>query len=131
MSKALIIMAHGSRNAEANQEFEALVERIRSAEDRSGENGFGQVHAAFLELAEPTLREAAERAVKAGAEELVVYPLFFNRGRHVRSDIPALVEQVREAFPQCRVELLDYFGTAEELAPTVRQHIDRQRSTNS
>lgn len=124
--RALIIIAHGSRNDEANREFESLVERIRDAEDH-----FDQVQPAFLELAEPGLLRAAEKAVEAGAGELVVYPLFFNQGRHVRRDIPALVEELRETFPQCRVELLDYFGTTEELAGTVRNHIARQQSTES
>lgn len=120
-NRALIIMAHGSRNAEANREFtELTVSVARHA------RGFNQVHAAFLELAEPSLEQAAASAVDQGATDILVYPMFFNQGKHVRQDIPGQVEQVRERFPQCSVQLLDYFGTFDGLAATVAGHVHEQ-----
>lgn len=115
---ALIIIAHGSRLASANEEFFDLVTQIAQSID-----GYDQVLPAFLEAAPPTLLNASQTAIDAGAKRIVVYPMFFNNGRHVGKDIPALVADAMDAFPDTDFELHDYFGSNPQLAQTVVQHI--------
>ncbi|WP_272974850.1 sirohydrochlorin chelatase [Alcanivorax jadensis] len=55
-----------------------------------------------------------------------LYPLFFNKGKHVGKDIPAQVEDARQRFPDLTIELLDYFGNANGLAALVLKHIGEQ-----
>ena len=55
-----------------------------------------------------------------------LYPLFFNKGKHVGKDIPAQVEDARQRFPDLSIELLDYFGNAKGLAGLVLKHIGEQ-----
>jgi sirohydrochlorin ferrochelatase len=118
---ALVVMAHGSRRDSANQEFVELVKTIAETSPQ-----FDQVLPAFLEQAPPTLMQTCQTLIEDDIKKIYVYPLFFNNGRHVGKDIPAQVAEVMENFPAIEIELLDYFGTAPELASTVGNHISNQ-----
>ena len=85
--KSLILVAHGSRRAASNDEIRELTERLA----RQADGAFGRVSCAFLELAEPSIPDGIEQAVRAGAREVIVLPYFLSAGRHVAEDIPGLV----------------------------------------
>ncbi|MBM7333061.1 MAG: CbiX/SirB N-terminal domain-containing protein [Alcanivorax sp.] len=121
MKKALLIMAHGSRAEAANREFEALVETVAEAA-----HDYAAVLPCFLELARPSLQEALQQLEHQPVDAVYVYPLFFNNGKHVSTDIPAQVREARERHPHLSIELLDYFGNASGLAALVGEHIRAQ-----
>lgn len=118
--QALAVIAHGSRNPDANQEFLQLVCDLAGVVD-----GYDAVRGCFLELAEPSLAEAVDELVHTGMERIQVYPLFFNQGKHVARDIPELVEQAQQAHPGARIELLPYFGSAQGLTGLIHTHLRR------
>lgn len=122
--RALIIMAHGSRRNEANEEFFNLVKKV--GETASGENNnYSLVLPALLEQAPPTLLEAC-KSLPSTITDIDVYPLFFNQGRHVEKDIPAQVAEVMGVLPDKNVRLLKYFGQSEGMAALVLNHITEQ-----
>lgn len=125
MSKALLIMAHGSRSETANDEFRALVETVAESAHAAGQE-YVAVLPCFLELASPSLVDAIQQLEHQPVETVQLYPLFFNKGKHVGKDIPAQVEEARQRFPDLTIELLEYFGNAGGLAPLVLQHIGEQ-----
>ncbi|MBB10945.1 MAG: sirohydrochlorin cobaltochelatase [Alcanivorax sp.] len=125
MPKALLIMAHGSRSDTANDEFRALVEAVAESAPGAGEE-YVAVLPCFLELAQPSLVEAIQQLEHQPVTHVQLYPLFFNKGKHVGKDIPAQVEDARERFPALTIELLDYFGNADGLASLVLEHIASQ-----
>ena len=88
MSRALVILDHGSRRAEAHAQLEALAASVR---ERAPELFVSVAH---LELAEPSLADAVEACIAAGAQEVCVHPLFLAPGRHLADDVPRLVESV-------------------------------------
>jgi sirohydrochlorin cobaltochelatase len=57
------------------------------------------VELAFLELLEPSLPSAAAKMVAAGCDRLVIVPIFLGQGGHVRRDLAALAQAVRDAHP--------------------------------
>jgi len=116
---ALIIMAHGSRRTSANQEFLDLVNRIGQ-----NQTHFQVTLGAFLEQSSPTLMQACEQAIKEGHDNITIYPLFFNCGRHVEKDIPIQVSEVMSHFESCKISLLPYFGSSEGLAGLVVEHLN-------
>jgi sirohydrochlorin ferrochelatase len=119
----LMIMAHGSRKIEANQEFEQLTHSIAQQKHH-----YAEVKPCFLELASPSLAVAVEQSLHQGYTQFDVYPLFFNRGNHVTSDIPRQVSHLEEQYPQCTFRRLEYFGTYDQLGGQVLQHISQQHS---
>ncbi|MGS2717329.1 sirohydrochlorin chelatase [Eionea flava] len=118
----LIVMAHGSRKSEANQEFEALARDIATQS-----HGYAAVKPCFLELATPKLADAVEACIGAGHTRFDVYPLFFNQGNHVTKDIPRQITQLQTQYPHCHFHCLEYFGLYKQLSQQVLVHIDQQR----
>lgn len=113
-----VVIAHGSRAAEANDAHRAVCAALA---DRTGV----PVLAAFLELAEPSLGEAVDLAVAAGAGQVVVVPLFLYPGRHSRTDIPALVERARADHPATTIELGGLFGDDPAMVDLLARQVER------
>jgi sirohydrochlorin ferrochelatase len=119
----LMIMAHGSRKVEANEEFEQLTHRIAKQSHH-----YAEVKPCFLELAIPSLAVAVEQSLAQGYTQFDVYPLFFNQGNHVVNDIPRQIAHLEEQYPACTFRCLDYFGTYDQLSNQVLAHIAQQTS---
>ncbi|MEJ7616300.1 MAG: CbiX/SirB N-terminal domain-containing protein [Pyrinomonadaceae bacterium] len=84
-SHAVLVVGHGSRRQEANDDVREVARRI-------GERGgFPLVRAAFLELEHPNIDEGFARLVAEGARDITVHPYFLSPGRHTRGDVPVEV----------------------------------------
>ena len=106
-TRALLIVAHGSRREASNDEVRKLTEVICT---KAG-NRFMMVIPAFLELASPSIPEGIEICIQAGANEVVVLPYFLSAGRHVSQDIPAEVDLKRTQYPQVKISIAEYLGS--------------------
>ncbi|MBW2280196.1 MAG: CbiX/SirB N-terminal domain-containing protein [Deltaproteobacteria bacterium] len=113
MTRALIILDHGSRRPEAHLHLEGLADRVR-ARDASL-----SVFTAHLELAEPSLADAIRACVQAGHAEVAIHPLFLIPGNHVARDIPEIVAEAAGRHPELRIRVLEPIGDRPELASLV------------
>jgi sirohydrochlorin cobaltochelatase len=86
----LILFAHGARDAAWAAPFEAVAARVRERRPH------WQVALAYLELMTPDLPQAAATLVQAGCQRVHIVPMFLGSGGHVRRDLPALVQQLRD-----------------------------------
>jgi sirohydrochlorin ferrochelatase len=99
---ALLLIAHGSRNADANTDLHHVAEAMRGT--------YPTVEAAFLELAEPTIDDAAARCVAAGVRRVVLLPYFLSAGVHVRRDLTDARDRLARRFPEARFTLAEPLG---------------------
>lgn len=111
MKPSLLIVAHGSRRSESNDEVRTLTQRVRSISD----NRFTAVTCAFLELASPSIPEGLEQLIHDGASHITVLPYFLAAGRHVVEDIPAEVASIQQTHPAIAIEIAPYLGTSATL----------------
>lgn len=118
--RALIVIAHGSRSNAANDEFRAVLGKLRA-----DELGYSHIEGAFLEAAPPALGAVVECLAQCRVAAIDVYPMFFNCGRHVSRDIPELVRVLRGQYPALPIKLLPYFGSFDGLAGVMSEHITR------
>ena len=86
MSTGIIVFAHGSRIASANDAVRTITAELMKA------GSFDHVEAAFLELGHPELRGAVARLAGRGVRRIVVIPYFLTLGTHLERDLPRLVE---------------------------------------
>lgn len=89
----MVIVDHGSRRAESNDLLLKVAEAFQVA------TGCTIVEPAHMELAEPSIATAFDRAVSQGARLVVVHPYFLSPGRHWRQDIPHLAAQAAARHP--------------------------------
>ena len=101
---ALLLIAHGSRHADANADLFALAEELRQA------GPYAIVEASFLELAEPTIDGAGRRCVAQGAERVIMLPYFLSAGVHVRRDLQQQRDRFAQEFPAVEFVLAQPLG---------------------
>jgi sirohydrochlorin ferrochelatase len=103
MQTALLLIAHGSRQPEANADLHHVADGLRR-------RGHAIVEASFLELAEPGIEEGGGRCVAQGAARVVLVPYFLSAGVHVRRDLSAARARLAERFPAVEFRLAEPLG---------------------
>ena len=111
--QALLVMAHGSRDADARNEYRrihaALAERLAptpvvfSVLEFPGDDGL------------PSIVDGWKQCLDAGARRIVALPFFLFPAGHVREDLPAELRAAREEGGWAELELLPPLGAANEL----------------
>ncbi len=104
-SHAVILLAHGSRDALWRRPVEAVQARVQSRRPDV------MVRCAYLELCAPALDAVVQDLVAAPElQSIVVVPLFLGAGRHVREDLPHMVESLAKLHPRLRIRLVPPVG---------------------
>lgn len=91
--KALILFGHGARDDRWCEPFDRLASLWRAQHPQV------RVELAFLELMQPSLEESIAVLADDGTTEVVVVPVFFGQGGHLRNDFPVLLSACQEKFP--------------------------------
>lgn len=93
-TKAVVLFGHGARDVRWREPFDRLASLWKARYPNT------KVELAFLELMQPRLEDAIASLVSAGATEVVVVPVFFGQGGHLRNDFPVLLTACQEKFPE-------------------------------
>ncbi len=113
MSRALILVDHGSRRAEANAALDQMVRLIGARRSDL------MVAGAHMELARPDLAETVARLVEQGAREVIVLPFMLAPGRHATIDIPEQVAALAARYGGVVFRITDPLGPHEGLVNIV------------
>lgn len=108
---AILIVAHGSRREESNEEIRRLTLQVA---EKSAKH-FDLIDTAFLELASPLIPEGIQALINKGADNVLVVPYFLARGTHVATDIPAEVAKAQHANPDTEIKISDYLGASDAM----------------
>jgi sirohydrochlorin cobaltochelatase len=100
----VILFAHGSRDPLWRLPIDAVAQRMQEQQPRL------PVAVAFLELTEPDLPSTVESLMKQGVAHVRIVPMFLGVGRHAREDLPELVHDLTQAYPQMSFELFPAIG---------------------
>lgn len=93
LSRAVVLLAHGSRDPSWPAPIEAVAARMRALRPEV------PVACAFLESMAPDLAAAVQALVASGARHVTVVPMFLGLGRHTRQDLPQRVQDVARQHP--------------------------------
>ena len=108
---ALIILAHGSRRHESNEEIVALTKEVKAYSS----DDYDIIEYAYLELAKPNLLQCIDNVIIDGASNITVFPYFLNSGNHVTRDIPGIIETATTQYPDCRFSVSIFIGTHRDM----------------
>lgn len=123
MKTGVLLIAHGSRRAEANADLLALAERIAA-----DSGGAWIVEPAFLELAEPDINQGGARCVERGATVVLMVPYFLAAGVHLEQDLTAARAELAARFPHVEFRLGPALGPHPLLDELVRERIHETSS---
>jgi sirohydrochlorin ferrochelatase len=108
MTTALLLIAHGSRQPEANDDLRHVAQVLRGTDPARMSATI--VQASFLELAEPSIPEGARLCIAAGARRVVMLPYFLSAGLHVREDLQRFRDELSAAYPGAEFILAEPLG---------------------
>ena len=106
--KAIILFGHGARDSRWREPFDRLAALWRA------QHVDIPVELAFLEMMQPSLEEAVASLAGNGATQIIIVPVFFGQGGHLRNDFPVLLEGCRGKFPNTTLSATPAVG--EDLA---------------
>jgi sirohydrochlorin ferrochelatase len=117
MTRAVLLVDHGSRVASANQALEQVADQLRARlPDRL-------VRIAHLEIEPPSIGEGIDACVAEGATEIAVHPYFLSPGRHTSQDIPREVEAAAARHPGVRVRITPALGPDPKLIDVIVERL--------
>ena len=93
MKRALLLLAHGARDALWAAPFEDLAQRLRALAPDSS------VRLSYLDFIAPDLKTAGAELAHSGCQRIDVMPLFLGSGGHVRNDVPRLMQELAAEHP--------------------------------
>lgn len=93
MKEFILLIGHGSRDDDGNQEFIEFVDAVRK------ELPNRDLEASFLEFADPDIDAGIEACVLRGATRIVAVPVILLAASHVKLEIPEFLERGRLAHP--------------------------------
>ena len=117
MKTALLVMVHGSPRPVANQEMFRVVEIVKQR------GAFPIVEVGFMECNEPDIPTAIANCAAQGATEIAAVPYFLHTGKHVADDLPTLLEEARERYPEITFRMGEYLGRSPRLTEILADRI--------
>ena len=102
--QAILLIAHGSRQASANADLVALADLVKQRRPND------RVEVSYLEIAEPTIPQGAERCVDAGARRVLMLPYFLSAGAHVTQDLERHRSEFAAKYPHVEFVLCQPLG---------------------
>ena len=115
--KVLIIVTHGSRRKQSNEEVISFVTQL----EEKLQGTFAKVKYAFLEFSPITIESVIKNAFEEGADELTIFPFFISAGKHVSKDIPLAIGNALQDYPERKVVLKEHLGDQEGLLDFVSE----------
>ncbi len=117
MKTAILLMAHGSRIAEANdaaREVAAMVQEMTGSEI---------VEVSFREMHEPNIQQGIDACVARGAGRILLMPYFLFLGAHVLHDLPDEVAEAQKRYPDLIMAMGGHLGVHRKLAEIEAERI--------
>jgi sirohydrochlorin ferrochelatase len=118
MKTAILLMAHGSRIAEANDAVNEIARMVKNFAD------YEIVEVAFRENHSPNIQEGIDACVAQGAQRILLVPYFLYMGAHVQEDLPKEMEEARLRHPAVEMAMGRHLGVHKRLAKLVIDRIE-------
>lgn len=116
MKRALVLFAHGARDPRWAEPFLRLQQIVQVREPDV------TVSLAFLEFMTPRLPELMQQLVREGCAEVTVVPVFFGQGGHVLRDLPVMIDQLRNDYPNVSLNAVPAVGESAEVLNAIGEY---------
>ena len=114
--QALILFAHGARAASWAEPFLRLQKLTQESSPEL------KVELAFLELMQPQLPEVVKSLVEQSYESITITPIFLGQGGHLIRDLPLMVEEIRQQYPDRQIKQVAAAGEDAGVLNAIRDY---------
>ncbi|BEV70985.1 MULTISPECIES: precorrin-8X methylmutase [unclassified Paludibacterium] len=114
---AVLLAGHGSRDPDGIDEFNQLSHLMQQRHPALAHG--------FLEFAEPTIGQAAERLIAQGARRIVMTPAVLLAAMHAKNDLPAELAALQNTHPEVSFQFAATMNLHPKLLEVCRERIIR------
>lgn len=119
---AMILFAHGARSASWAAPFQRLQKMIQESKPEF------RVELAFLEFMTPSLPDLVDQFIADGIDKMSLVPIFFGQGGHVMRDLPLMIDELRNKYPQIQIKQSEAVGEDPLVLQAIRDYCIRTLS---
>lgn len=116
----IILVGHGSPKKDANN-IELTGKLLHSAMHPDCKNDC--IRIAYLQFAEPDIAEGIKNCIEDGAKRITVQPYFLSAGIHVTKDIPEMIREAQQSYPDVEFVYSEPLGIHEKLVQVIMERI--------
>lgn len=121
MKQGIVVLGHGSRASvgEANQVVFRVSDVIKT------KVGHDLVETAIMNRKSelPTIEDAVKKLVARGAGRIVIVPMFFADGMHIRHDIPEEIAALTAELPDITITMAGHIGADPRIADILLERV--------
>ena len=117
MKPALVLFAHGARDPDWSIPFEKMQRALTATRPDI------TVELAYLEYTTPSLEDCVKTLADAGVTSITIAPLFMAQGGHLKTDLPRMLNRIRDRYPDTFVKLLPPAGEAQAVQNAIVQWV--------
>ena len=114
--KAVLLLAHGSREDATEKTLEKIVGYIKEELAPETEKEDFIIEEAYLQFRDKNLGSVLESLCERGADDIAVIPYFLFEGVHIKEDIPSEIKEFTDTHSNVRVSLGRTLGSDRRLA---------------
>ncbi len=123
VNEAVLLISHGSQEAEAIAEYHQFVEKVAAHLQLS-------VYPCFLEFVDPPIIEGIHACIEAGAQRVVALPLFLGPAGHQKNDVPAILNWAKAQWPQTEFKYGVPLGAQPQIISVLAQRAEEVIATS-
>lgn len=116
MKQCILLVGHGSRHQEGNQEIEMFANQWRARHPE------WRIEVCFIEFADVLLDQGLDNAA-SDADRVLVLPLILNAAGHVKMEIPAHIAEARERHPGKEFVYLRHLGANDQIFTVLKRNL--------
>jgi sirohydrochlorin cobaltochelatase len=114
---SIVLFAHGARDAQWSEPFVRIRDHLRLAQPGV------QIDVAYLQIMQPSLENAVAEHVASGVTHVLIAPLFFGQGGHLKEDLPLMVSRINAAHPDIVLQVTPAAGEVDELIALIARWV--------
>ncbi len=116
----IILIGHGSPKKDANN-IDVIGKLLHNVIHSDCNKGC--VRAAYLQFGEPDIPEGIRQCVQDGAKRIIIHPYFLSSGMHVTKDIPEMIKDAKDKYPEVEFVYTEPLGIHDKLIQIVAERI--------
>ena len=116
MKQTVLLVGHGSRDENGNQEIAAFAANWREQHPQ------WRIEVCYIEFAEVLLDQGFDNAAK-DSDKVIVVPLILNAAGHVKMEVPEHLAAARKRHPDVEFVFARHLGTSETLLQVLRRNV--------
>lgn len=118
MDKVILVL-HGSPKSEANKVF-FLIPLLAKVLKKPASD----IKLSFLQFGKPSLEEVLKEVVQEKPLRIIIHPFFLTSGQHVSFDIPQIIKDFKENYPEIKFFYTPPLGIHPKMAEIVKERIE-------